>query len=454
MKKGGVILTILLIIIISGGTFLVGYLWANNFLFFTSPTQITPTLDGTIDKKEWARATHHNIAFYLDVDNSVDPLVSKNNVDGWNYMSIAEDENYYYVALDLCSDRTNNEIGEWISFFTANRMPQFLSSNLALHSLVDRGLEYVFYDVENNLVFPNDQFTGPGTNHYYEIPIVPETDLIYALYGNTSSSYLDFWRIGDSKNYTIESFLTDPPGSWMLGNYLDLQFGIDIDEKMPDIDTSTFMAAIADMDLSIRISANKTTNYVDHFFKAEDFYCSVYEHGPMPSDFEDPLFDSDYNNLNFNAGYYTTNMVDLDHAGINATDGMFYFTIHCWNEVNATHPTAYELYIDSMNLHFQTTNYYSTVGSTVSAANYDIAWAYGPSENCAEDHRMFEFRIAKSEFPNMAEDMIYLCVAGYGTMAMPGLNYWQYPQYGEYLTPLNQFVDSSFDFLAFDMSST
>jgi hypothetical protein len=454
MKKSGVIATIILIIVISSGTFLVGYLYANNFQIGTKPKQITPTIDGIIEKREWVRSTYYNLPFYLDVDNSIDPLEGLSNVDDWNYIHVAEDENYYYIALDLCSDRTNNLEDEWISFFLANRMPEIQGSNLALHSLVDYGFEYVYYNVSGDVVFPDAQYVGFGFNDFYDIPIVPETDLMYTIYGNTSSSYLDFWNTNDNRNFTIESFFTDPVGSWADGDYIDYQFGIDIDEKMPNIDTSTFMSAITDMDLTMMITGNLTSDPYDHISEADEIWCSVFQHGPMPSDHSDPLFDLVFNTISFPANSYVYRTVDLDHSGINNTDGMFYFTIHCWNENNLTDPSAYELYIDNLNLHIRTDNYGTTIGSTITPTNYDIKWSYGPSVNCAENHRQFEFRVAKSEFPNLADDMLYLCVAGYGTMLLVGTDFWQYPSYPYYDNPMFYFLDTNLDFLTLDMSST
>lgn len=455
MKKSGVILTIVLIILISGGTFMVGFLWARDFQFIISPTEITPVLDGIIEKKEWSRASYNNIAFYLDVDNTVDPIESKSNVDGWNYMHVAEDADYYYIALDLCSDRTNNMEDEWISFFLANRMPEIYSSNLALHSLVDRGFEYVYYNISSDAVFPNDQYVGAGTNNFFDIPIVPETDIIDVMFGNTSSSYLDFWHSYDSREYSIESHLTNPyPLGWDDGDYIGVQFGINIAEKMPNIDTLSFISDITDLDLSYGMSSNLESNPGDHINFAERFTCVIAEHGGMPGDYENSSFLLDDNPIYLPANSLIFGNVDLDHTGINASDNMFYFTLHCYNEVNGTYPTDYVLNIDNLALKFTTTNYYTTIGSTVAPANYEIAWSYGPSENCVEDHRMFEFRIAKAEFPNVGDDMLYVSIAGYGTMMIVGTNYWQYPVFGYPMTPLMNFINDDNDFLAFDLSST
>ena len=121
MAKGTTILGIIFALILAGGAFFVGWFYANDWQFSDDPRQLTPIIDGIIGKQEWIRSSYHNIPFYLDVDNDLDTLVNKSNVDGWNYLSVAEDADFYYFAVDLCSDRTNNMDGEWFSVHLANR---------------------------------------------------------------------------------------------------------------------------------------------------------------------------------------------------------------------------------------------------------------------------------------------------------------------------------------------
>ena len=65
---------------------------------------------------------------------------------------------------------------------------------------------------------------------------------------------------------------------------------------------------------------------------------------------------------------------------------------------------------------------------------------------------MFEFKIAKAEFPPLADEFLYLRISGYGTMAIAGTNYWVYPMYGFPLPPMYSDVYDSDAFLTFDMS--
>ena len=143
-KNAMTITAVVLILGIGGGAFFVGWLIGNDYQFGTDPKKITPTIDGIIEKREWLRSSYYNIPFYLDVNNDVDPVVDLANVDGWNYLSVAEDEDYYYLALDLCSDRTNNKAGEWLALHIANQIPDAVDSRLAFYTLEDYGYEIVW----------------------------------------------------------------------------------------------------------------------------------------------------------------------------------------------------------------------------------------------------------------------------------------------------------------------
>ena len=454
-KNRNMILAISLAIVVSGGAFFIGWLFGNDWQFSDKPKLITPTIDGVIEKREWIRAPY-SIPFYLDVDNTIDITEGKANVDGWNYMYVAEDEQNYYIALDLCSDRTNNKEGEWIGFHVANRLPDITTeSNLALYSLEDYGYEYFFYNVSEETVFDYAYTSSVGSITYNDLPFFPERDTISILRGSTIGNFYDFWTDYDTKNYTGSSLHYDMNPYWMAGDYLDIQFAVNITEKLPDEEISTFLSSITDMDLRYRMSSNLTSDPAGHMGIAEEFSCSVYEHGGMPGVLNDPSFNADPNNLPFPANMIVSGAVDLNHNNINATNGMFYFTIHCENDENATDPTAFNLKIDKLSLRITSTQEIETiVGNTIASGNYEIAYSYGSSENCEEDHRMFEFKIAKSEFPALDDEMLYISACGYGTMAFVGSNYWLYPMYGVPSNPIFSSLDEVNDFLPLDMSIT
>ena len=136
---------------------------------------------------------------------------------------------------------------------------------------------------------------------------------------------------------------------------------------------------------------------------------------------------------------------------------MFYFSLYAWNNWNGTDPTAFEIYIDQMEFKINTNlNFDTTRGTSLNAGNYDVKYSFGSSEMCLENHRMYEIRIAKSEYPVLEDDMLYLNIAGCGSMVTTDSNYWTYPLSDEGMLsgPMFQFYDDDSDFLRFDMSIT
>jgi hypothetical protein len=446
---------IILVLILTGGAFFVGWFWANDWMFDKSPAKITPVIDGVIEKKEWMRSSYYNIPFYLDVNNDLDLVENKSNVDGWNYLSVAEDDDYYYIAVDLCSDRTNNKEGEWISFQLANRLPDTEGSKLAFSALEDYGYEYFFYNVSDDSVFEHEYIPGFLTSNYYDIPIVPETDLVEVLRGNVSGDYYDFWTNYDNKNFTGTSKFYDPQGIWLNGSFLDIHFGINITEKFPDEEISTFMASLIDMDLRYVLKPNLSASIVANWGDPAVMYFGVAEHGGMPGNI------SDLGYVGFETEIFLPSAdsiyiggVNLDHNKINASTGMFYFSIRGWNDADPSNPTDFEVQFDKLSLKFTTDTFGAILGNTIATGNYDIAYSYGPSENCIENHRQFEFKMAKAEFPVLDDEILYLIIGGYGTMALENSNYWLYPKYGYPLSPIHSSVDEFYDFLSLDMSIT
>lgn len=450
------ITAVVLILGIGGGAFFVGWLIGNDYQFGTDPKKITPTIDGIIEKREWLRSSYYNIPFYLDVNNDVDPVVDLANVDGWNYLSVAEDEDYYYLALDLCSDRTNNKAGEWLALHIANQIPDAVDSRLAFYTLEDYGYEYLFYDVDNDVPFLYDSHTISGSTEYVDIPISPEMDEIDVYRGTTTGDYRDFWTEYDNRNFTASSVYYSSEPEWMPGDYAIVHFGVNITEKFPDEDISTFMSGLTNVELEYKISSNLESNPAGHVGIADQFLCSIYEHGDVPGDMgNSALFTATVHPLYYSADTLKSGTIVLDYTTINATSGMFYFSILGWNDEDGVDPTAFEMKFDKLSLRLTTSIYLSyIVGNSITNTSYDLAYSYGPSAMCEENHRMFEFKIAKSEFPTLADEFLYLNVAGYGTMIMENTNYWVYPTFGFPLSPIIASIDDKQEFLKFDMSIT
>ena len=453
MAKTITMTAVVLALAIGGGAFFVGYLMGNDWLLNSNPSQITPTIDGIIEKREWLRSTYYNIPFYLDIDNTIDPLVHLPNVDGWNYLSVAEDEDFYYIALDLCSDRTNNTEDEWLALHLANRIPDTYGSKLAFYSLEDFGYEYLYYDVSNDEVFDFYLNANPGTIPYYDIPIVPEMDTFDVLRGSIDGDLYDMWTEYDDKNLTATSIYYESQGIWLAGDFLDLHFGINVTEKIPDEIIPAFMASISDMDLHYTLRSNLTSNPPAQYGDPSLIYFCLYEHGPTPGNISDFSFVDYTTDMYFPANSISQGSVNLDYTRMNLTDGMFYFTLHCWNDPNPA-PAGYEIQFDKLSLKITGGDIASLIGSTVAESNYELAFSFGSSDNCEDGHRMFEFKIAKSEFPDLDDDFLYLNVAGYGTMMMAGSNYWMYPFYDFPIPPMFDDLNNKLEFLVLDMSAT
>ena len=454
MAKGIQITAIFLAIIVAGGAFFVGWLIGNDWQFGNEPKQITPTIDGIIEKREWVRSSYYNIPFYLDVDNEIDPLEGVANVDGWNYLSVAEDENNYYIAVDLCSDRTNNTEDEWFAIHLANRLPDTLGSSLAFYSLENYGYEYLFYNVSGSEVFADDIELGISSEDYYDIPIVPEMDSMEILRGSYTGDFYDIWTQYDNKNITISSNHYEASPVWLEGDFLALHFGVNIAEKFPDIDTGAFMSSLSNMQLRYRLKANMTSNPPGHMGIANEFFCAIVEHGGEPGNISDFSFLNNYNTLTFAADTIVTGGVNLEYADINSTTGMFYFSVYGFNDPDVVDPTAFEIEIDKLSLKFTTDELHYIVGTSIDNENYDIAYTFGSSDNCAENHRMFEFKIAKSEFPPLEDEFLYLNIAGYGTLMLIGTNYWMYPIFGYPFPPTVVSLSNRLQFITLDMSIT
>ncbi len=457
-KTKAILATTLIAIIVGGTAFMFGWLAANDWFFSKSPQLTTPELDGTIDMREWARSSYYNIPFYLDVDNAIDTETNLSNVDGWNYLSVAEDEENYYFALDLCSDRTNNPDGEWVSIALANRMPELLNSKLGMYAIEDYGLEHLMYNVSSNEVF-EEEITLFSTNEASGgIPFVPEYDSYEVVKGTMEGDYIDFWYSNDNKFITLKSEYCEIDPFNNESDIIAVDFAVNITEKFPKLNASELVSAITDLDIRLSISGNVSANNALNLPYAEVISFRVVEHGAMPVDYNDPTYLSNINNIVFQNDSFTSTNADCDHNTINLTNGMYYFSLYGWNNDNVTYPTEFEVYIDQLDIRIASNilNVGTTKGTSLFSGNYDVSYAFGSSEMCEIAHRMFEIRISKSEFPVLDDDMLYVNVAGYGTMAIADSNYWVYPlsEIGIGASPIIEFYDDTVDFLKFNMSIT
>ena len=423
-KKSTIIKSVLIIIGIAGAGVL-GYLWGSDLLFGGGPPkQITPTIDGDIGEREWKRATYYNYPFYLDVDNEYDSDAGARNVDGWNYFHVAEDANNYYVAADLCSDRTNNPDGEWFSVMMANQLPDFNNNELLFQSFVNHGYESIVYNVSGNEPYPYE-FSDSINNGYFSVPLIPGVDTVNLVHGSADGDIYDLWN-ADNENLTLSSEQAAPDG-YPEANYIIMEISINVTQKFPHRNISWFASKITDLDLELTLTASKDASPTHEGF-AEVFNFTVFEHDEARRSTGDSGYSAYSNDEFLTANEEKYAKIDLAPGFMNDTNGMLYLTLHCSNELNGTDDASFSLDVEKLWLEIDTTDsFYAVVDTTVEESNYDLKWTFGPSENCAVPHRMFECRISKTEFPDAPDDTLFLALAGYGTMALEGTNYWETP---------------------------
>ncbi|MHA2088909.1 MAG: hypothetical protein ACW972_11565, partial [Promethearchaeota archaeon] len=136
-------------------------------------------IDGIINETEWADRDW-TISFFLDVDDVGNPP----DKDGTNYLYLGEDLSYFYIALDLCSDQTNNITDEWISLWLniANRS---FNNYEDWAKYLNNGTESLIYDVGNDKTW---QFFDYGITYSKPVDFNDNNEII-PINGNVWGDY-------------------------------------------------------------------------------------------------------------------------------------------------------------------------------------------------------------------------------------------------------------------------
>jgi hypothetical protein len=344
-------------------------------------------IDGDLSADEWSDAVH-KIQWYMDADPE--------NSDGYNYMYIDEDPYNLYIALDLCSDQTNNESGEWIGLWLNTNETDVYNPEwdypLEWEAALDMGMESLLHDVENDKTI--EFFTDLGLS--------PE------IYENPSE-----WIV---VNGTVE------------GVPSDLLWNDDIYLNMTSVFNGTHYVYRLDVDIDFFDSFPFFEDlYVEHTQRVylgwlSQHNVSIDEHFLSVSDNQGKLnpdiaydMGTGTSEVYYGVNIYRENFTSGENLRISmngANDVPFNTSIDMMQ---------YEIYID------QPTNIgQNSVYPYASIRNYDVAWAYGPTENNASDHRSFEFKIPKSELEGYEMDTpLGIIAGGYGTLASwPGTHRW------------------------------
>ncbi|MFX1376286.1 MAG: hypothetical protein ACFFA0_10765 [Promethearchaeota archaeon] len=369
-------------------------------------------IDGYINESEWANADW-KIPFFLDVDNAPD-YNGAINVDGENVLYLGEDSINLYLAIDLCSDRSNNETDEWIGVWlnTANRT---FDNYFDWVDFFNNGTESLIHDVENDQ--PWEYYTDYVIA--YSQYINDDTEII-PFYGTTDGN-ADALRSGSSEDFNVTSETIGADELYWIN------FSVDLSKWYPLQDELDVIQSIA---IEIGTEHNVSINEHKLILWNSD--------GTLPP-LNDPQQVISLNNLSiFQLEYINYGLANL------TIDNKLQFSLFGNNSAPfLTHLNPLDFFV-----YRNYTNWAGTVRVPYSTiANYQIGWSFGSSPNNANDHRMFEFSIPKTELElyNESEDL-GIIVGGYGTLShingtnhwvFSTIDYWQYVEESSYYNYYN-----------------
>ncbi len=344
-------------------------------------------IDGNLSAGEWSDAIH-KIQWYMDADPS--------NSDGYNYMYLDEDPWNLYLALDLCSDQTNDSAGEWVGLWlntnqTAIYNPEW-DSPIEWEAALNKGMESLLHDVDNEKTI--EFFSASGGWSQYILNPSEFTAINGELTGGPAEIQYDD---GSYLNMTSE----------FNGTHYIYRCDVDIDFLE---DFEIFEDLFAEQTFRVgfwtRTLSNATLD--EHFVSVSD------NSGILNSDVR----------LEINPGTSEVqNYFEIYRANFTSSSSL---RLSFNGVYDAPFKTSFEWMMYTLD-HNATTNIgQGSVYPYATIRNYDIAWAYGPTENNASDHRTFEFKIPKSELEGYEMDTdLGIIVGGYGTLASwPGTNRW------------------------------
>ncbi len=371
------------------------------------------TLDGVINAEEWSNATYVD-DFYLDIDNTPD-FNGQSNVDGINTIYLGEDASNFYVALDLCSDRSMNGSGEWLGLWL-NLNESVFTDDHEWASALNHSAESLIHDVENDQPW---EFMGDEIDSNY----------LYLSYNG------NYTLVEGSSNDTESNFENWTPPYKVVSEYTGgaytyrIDFEIDLTTEFTAALIAEFLPHFEDACFRLRVTPNSTL--------ATNELIAWYPDGSLNA--SDPGQAIDIPRVP-NTLYYT---VPYGLGNI-SPDHKVRFSM------TGTSPSPFQVNITSLSLDIVglSPNYLDPVEYPYSSIKtYTLTKGFAPSQRCSEDHRMFEICIPKTELEQYrGAGNLDIMVGGYGTMAFVGSNYWVYAASNppeekaitEYMYPLAQ----------------
>ncbi len=408
-----------------------------------------PIIDGRITGSDWKNMKYKSIPFWLDVSN-VENSDGTRDVDAWNYLYLGWDASWYYVGVDMCSDRSPDTTGEWLQLLLSEHMPEVSNSYSGLHGLVDYGMEILTYNVTNGTAMTDGIDSSVTTSAQSDIPIVPVADTIDlhwgSLVGENDISYQELWA-NDSIEYTIDSYLGtqsefDPTGvTTGNSNFLRWDISVNMSSKFPRGFEAQFLSAMTTIDVNVILTSNLGS---DGSPAADGNVSNIYVAMVSDSNPDDIQAITDWSGLfgtndgeefDFSPNTPTLNTLSTTAiTSVNATTNMMHLSLFVWNELGGT---PFDIQIDKISLEIDTEQYGTyNYTSIPDDDDYAVSHGFGPSPNSAEDHRMYEFKIAKTEFTSFINNELYVRILGAGgvDLDLGSTAYWFYP------ASLNEFV--------------
>lgn len=394
---------------------------------YTTTGYITPTIDGNIEYDEWKLADYgfaNPITQYLDLNNSLDPTTLTRNIDTFNYIYVGQDSENFYVAVDLCGDRTNNEEDEWLALFLNTLDREFESFNTSADQFNDfrnNGTECFVYNIENDTLIEGVSDSN-GIKEGYPLYIEEDDKTLYQGIHNTdeTNSWVNVEN-QDSSFYVINSTNDFGNDAVQIDVTIDLVEYLNIEEFYFD----QIRNDMGNMTISIALKIVDTT------------YGSPYD-------------ESDLDICRLNVNFNETNSGNLD-IGSDFILNTFDVSPSAYNDGNLDFSLIIEdddldqnyfvVRLDYLRIDYKASDQFDEVYGTTTVQDYEIAWNYTTSPKCDERHRTFEISIPKYELEGFSETGdLEIYVQGYGTASMPSYStylsmnpcYWFSPNY-EYI---------------------
>jgi hypothetical protein len=342
-------------------------------------------IDGNLSMNEWSNALH-KVEWFMDADAS--------NLDGYNYLYIDEDPYNLYIALDLCSDQTNESSGEWVGlWFNTNYTES--QDYLDWESALDRGMESLLHDVDNDEIMK--YFTNEESWVYSD-------PLPWIAVNGTFEGGLSDIEIPDDVYLEVTSEYN--------GSHYTYRMDIDVDiHDFYYMFKQLYVEQTSRLELTNHWMNNVTID--DHFLSISDNQGNLNPDIKIPLNKQTNLVAESH--IIFKENFTSDTTVRLSLNGVN----------------DAPFKTSIDFQI--MRVFSNETNYIAEGWACpyASIRNYDIAWSFGPSENNASDHRSFEFKIPKSELEGYEMDTdLGIITGGYGTLAtFPNTHNWVFQKY-------------------------